>query len=424
MKKWPLFFLIITFLSCSRSTEECIPKLSHVNVIDHQGMSETFSSQDRLKQFEEINFSQSQPYQKALRIYERDSNGNIKAIVTSYYPNGTIKQYLEILNNRAFGVYREWFSDGVLKVEAHIIGGNPDLGPSAEKTWLFDGICKAWDEKGNLEAEIFYCKGELEGVSSYYHKNGNLWKRVPFQKNAIQGCYEIYLSDGSLLQTTSYQKNKKHGLSKRFWNNQSLAAEEYFEEDDLIEGKYFDLSGALVSSVVNGNGFQALFGKEQVNELHEIQDGKFEGEVKVFQTNGELKCIYHVKENLKHGEEVVFQPKRRSQDIIPQITIDWYEGKIHGIVRTWYNNGVMESQKEMSQNNRNGLSTAWYQDGSLMLVEEYEQDKLIKGDYFKKGERIPSSYVHEGSGVASLFDKDGHFLRKIIYHNGKPTIEN
>ena len=63
----------------------------------------------------------------------------------------------------------------------------------------------------------------------------------------------------------------------------------------------------------------------------------------------------------------------------------------------------------MVNNKRNGLATAWYRDGSLMLIEEYNHDRLFKGEYYKKGERTPYTEIVEGHGIATLYDGDWSF---------------
>ena len=147
--------------------------LTSINIIDRNGLNETITNKDRLEQYERTNFLCPQPYQKVLRVYKRDCQGNSISYVTTYYENGQPKQYLEAVNNRAFGLYQEWHENGILKLEATIIGGIADLTPCAEKSWQFDGCAQAWDENGNLQTEISYDKGQLEGESLYYHPNGS-----------------------------------------------------------------------------------------------------------------------------------------------------------------------------------------------------------------------------------------------------------
>ena len=99
--------------------------------------------------------------------------------------------------------------------------------------------------------------------------------------------------------------------------------------------------------------------------------------------------------------------------------ISWSEGKIHGPVKTWYNNAQMQSQREFCQNKKMGPALSWYKDGSLMLVEEYDQDKLQKGQYYKKNALDSISSITNGSGIATLYDENGIFIRKVTYTRGE-----
>ncbi len=397
------------------------PCLKSINIVDRNGFSETVSVPERLEQYERVNFLAPQPYQKVLRVYSRNQLGENYAEITSYHPNGQIKQYLEVVNNRASGSYKEWYVNGSLKLQATIVGGDPDINTASEKTWLFDGCSKAWDEEGRLLAEIPYVKGELNGLSIYYHPSGALWKKVPFERNQTHGVSETYLVTGETLQTTEYSRGVKNGRSLRFWHSQGTASDEEYVNGLLLKGLYYDICGNLIATIENGNGFRATFGKDSINELQEYRNGLMVGELKVYDTEGRLIKIYHVKNDLKHGEEDIFNPQPNAKgELYPRLLINWYEGKIQGTVKTWYDNGVLESQREMSNNTKNGVSTAWYSDGSLMLIEEYDRDKIVKGEYFKCNEKIPVSQIKAGNGVATLFDADGNFLRKVEYYNGRP----
>lgn len=414
------FLVCLLFFGCHQPVED-ENVVSSINIIDRNGMSETFSSPDRLKQFNQVDFCAPQPYQKVLRVYNRDPQGNVKAIITSYYPNGQVKQYLEVVNNRASGLYQEWYSDGILKVQTQVIGGAPDICTASEKTWIFDGCSQAWDEKGCLMAQIFYNKGELEGDALYYHPSGQLWKKIPYARNLLEGTSEIFQENGLLLQKTEYRKGVKQGLSIRYWRDNQPSSQETYHDGLLQQGVYFDAHGQIISSIENGSGFRVTFGREDVAELQEYKNGIPEGEVKVYNQRGDLLKIYRIKNGVKHGEELSFyvSPFGRANSQ-PRLSIAWYEGKIQGTTKTWYDNGILESQRDLSNNLKNGLATAWYRDGSLMLIEEYDRDKLIKGKYFRQGEKIPVSEVYQGDGWATLFDADGHFIRKILYIGSKP----
>ncbi len=415
--------LMLLFSSCAshRFYESC-SQLTNINIIDRDGISETISNPERVKRYRDINFLCNQPYQKVLRVYSMNREGNILAYVTCYHPNGQIKQYLEVVNGRAFGVFREWYSDGIMKVEACVVGGDADITTASEKTWLFDGCNQAWDEQGRLSAAILYEKGVLQGESLYYHTNGNVWKKVPFEKNEVNGTYEVFLEDGRLLLSSEYKNGQRHGCTTRYWGDGSISSDETFCDGRLIEGHYYDLCGNEVARIDQGNGERAIFGKNSLIELHEYRDGILEGEIKIFGRYHNLFRVFHIKNGLKHGEEIEYYEKPvKGQALQPKLLVSWYDSKIQGVCKTWYDNGMLESQREMSNNAKNGMLTAWYRDGNLMLIEDYERNKLMRGEYYKKGEKTPISTISFGKGIATLYGSEGHFMRKVSYLNGAPV---
>lgn len=389
--------------------------LKAIHFIDRNGTSETISNPERLCKYEEIDFLQPQPYTKVLRAF-----GDAHAIITSYYDNGQPRQYLEILNNRAHGQYREWFDNGQLHVKAFVIGGSPDTTKAAEETWLFDGPCRAWDPQGNLTAVINYVKGKLEGDSLYYHSDGKIWKRAHFCGGELEGTVEVFYNDGQLLQNISYEHNKPHGIALRYWQDGSLSTEEEYSHGSLLSGHYYGKSGALVSSIDDGKGLRTLFGAATISEQHEYNNGESEGEVRQFDNEGRVVRRWHVRDGIKHGVATEYYIHPVAACGKPKLEVSWSEGKLCGSVKTWYPDGGLESQREMSNNAKNGLALSWYRDGSLMLVEEYENDRLIKGEYYRRGEGIPAAEVIDGDGVAHLYDADGNFLRKVHYCQSKP----
>lgn len=421
-----LCLLLITFTGGKKS-RNCRPRLlplSSIHIVDRNGFTETISNKERLKQYQDVDFLSSQPYKKVLRIYARDSRGNVRSVVNTYHENGNPKQFLEILNARANGIYAEWHENGSMSLMTRVIGGPPDVTPAAERSWLFDGLSQAWDEEGNQIAEIYYSQGSLEGVSTYFHPNGQIWKQIPYYKNQIDGTLEITQSNGELLQQTNFANGLRDGPSIRYWDCQQVASQEEYCNDKLIWGKYFDKQGCLIAEVENGTGFKAVFGKDQVQELQEYVDGNLEGEVKVFNSEGRLKRIYHIKNGIKHGEEVEFYDRFFAADapLQPKLSFFWYEGKIQGHVKTWYPNGSPESQKEMSNNAKHGVLSTWYRDGNLMMIEEYDHGKLVRGEYFKRDEKTPVSHVIDGKGTVTIYDAEGHFVQKVAYYNGKPEV--
>lgn len=400
------------------------PDLSSISFVDRDGFSTTVKSEARLQYYCNVDYLSPQPYEKVIRIYNKDCSGNSYAYVTTYHSNGLARQYLEIRNAGAFGDYIEWHQNGQMRLKCNVIGGSPDITAEAQQTWKYDGLAEVWDDSGKLVATFNYEKGSLEGEGLRFYPNGEPYIRTPYCRDKIHGTEEMYYSDGTPLASAEWVSGNLQGHAIRYWPNGETASQEEFDGLKLLEGYYFNPDGTLASEVVAGTGFRAVFDRNKIKELHEYRKGLEEGEVKVFDDRGHLVSTYHIKEGQKHGDEVIFFVAEIGVDPLdeskrsPHLLIGWHEGKIHGITRTWYPDGGIESQREMANNRRNGIATAWYRNGSVMLMEEYENDKLKKGEYFKKGDFRPETRVSEGNGIATLYDGEGQFLRRINYYHG------
>jgi len=428
MKKLLLFFsLFLLFCGCaSRHLEEDQERLACIQLMDRSGITETVSTSERLANYGRIDFNGSQPYRQVLRIFTKDHLGRSRSKITSYHPNGQIWQYLEGRDNRASGAYLEWHPSGKRKIEARVVEGPADLSELAQKEWIFDGICRVWDEEGALTAEILYEKGLLEGVSNYFYPNGGLAKCLPCVRDEIDGELRHYREDGSLLSTTFYEKGVKNGPSIGYWENEAPSFIESYEEGSLVTGIYWNEKAEIVAEIQNGSGTKLIPKEDACFEKVEIQNGRPEGRVECCNENGELVRVYYLAEGKKQGEELQFYLSsellgQKRDEPLPKLQLHWDGDAIQGTVKTWYKNGKLESQKEFYQNRKNGMSCGWYEEGSILFVEEYENELLINGSYYKLKQAEPVSKIIQGNGIATLFDgKKGHFLRKIKYVNGKP----
>ncbi len=409
-KLWPILGALLIFVGCQSKKE---PELSSIQIVDRSGINETISAKDRLHTYSKVSFESPQPYQKIVRVYEKDREGKTHAKMTTYHENGYISQYLEVVGGRAHGFYREWFPNGQLHMQAYVIEGIGDLTESAQSSWVFDHDSIVWNENGAKVAEIYYSKGMLDGVSKYFHSNGTLSKTVPYKKDQIHGMLEAYDEEGRVIGRTNYVEGLKHGVSNFYGHPQR---EEFYQKGYLIEGKYFDGKGELVGQIEKGFGTRKIFIGDTLQNEQEYKQGIPEGEARFYRKDGTLEGKYSIHFGKKNGEESSY-----NSDGERVLAIDWQDDEIHGNVRTWYNNGKLESEREMHHNKKQGMAIAWYRDGSLMLIEEYDNDLLVTGKYLKRGEGEPISRVMGGAGVATLYGPDGEFLRKVEYRRGRPV---
>ena len=392
--------------------------LLRVNIVDHSNLSETITSAERLKELAKRNYLDPQPYQKVGRVFARDKEGSTRSIITTYYENGQVQQYLECVNGRACGVYQEWHSNGQKRLFAHVVAGQADIDEKSMTTWAFDGGCTAWDEQGAITATFTYKQGALSGPTTTFYSTGEKASITPYASGVKEGVRVLYSTSGDVTGELSFHKGARHGSAFGRYDNGVDNWKEEYVDDHLRQGTYWALDGTPISSVSNGEGLRSTFDDERLNSQEEVHHGVPEGWVTVFDSEGVVDRKYQVKEGKKHGTEFRYFPGTTQE----KLSIEWHSGVIHGTTKTWYSNGALESQREISQNMRQGIATAWYPDGSLQLVEEYADDKLIRGSYHRKGETIPISTIEKGNGIATLFDSSGTIIEKVAYADSKPQV--
>ena len=414
-----LLFLCIPFVGCVSRHQHA--SLTSIQIFDRNGFKQTITSPDRLKMHQRIDFSKPQPYTKVVRIYSCDKDGKTPSRLTTYHPNGGIWEYLEVVNGRANGIYREWHPNGNLHLQLTVIEGLGELSSEAQMSWVFDGTCLVWDEQGSLKAKFNYEKGLMQGVALYYFPSGQLEQQISYEKGEIDGDALIYSSKGELIGKRTFVRGKQQGIAMFKGDSSCPPYTELYREGLLIEGSYYDFLGKIASRIEGGFGEKATFLEGHLYKLEECRSGILEGEIKIFDKQGFLANSFFLKGGKKQGEEWVYYP---ALDKKAKLCINWVDDKIHGLSRTWFLSGKLESEREMYENQKHGVASAWYADGTLRLVEEYQKDQLVSGKYFQRGSSEPFSSVEKGKGSATLYDSEGLFLRKICYENGHPILEN
>lgn len=422
MKKIIAFSLALILMGCATKSAQPNNDLVTIQITDRNGFSETISAKERLGKYENTDFLTSQPYRKVVRIYGKASQGKTGSKVTTYHTNGGPWQYLEIENGRAHGKYQEWHPNGQLKIEGFVIEGTPDVSEVAQLTWFFEGWSLVYDEQGHLSAKIFYDKGLLEGTSQYFHPDGTLSQEIPYYKGKIHGVVQSFDTQGNCLEKAAYTDGEKDGAAAAYWTPAQIKFNEEYQKGRLLKAEYFNPAGEKIAQIENGEGIQAVFEDTSLASLIEYHQGVVEGEVKTFNPKGQLISLHHIKDDMKQGEEWEYYPSDEKKPL-PKLYIQWNEDELKGTAKTWYENGVLESQREMQGTQKHGSSFAWFKDGELMLMEDYENDQLMKGSYFKKWDKNPVSKVEHGNGTATLFDPDGRFIKKVIYEKGLPQKE-
>jgi antitoxin component YwqK of YwqJK toxin-antitoxin module len=420
----PVLLLCIMCTSCAEreAYKNASSGLACIQIVDRNGISETISTKERLQNYQNANFTSPQPYSQVLRIYGKNEQGKTLSKLTRYHENGQIHQYLDIVEGRAFGYFREWHPNGVMHIETRVIGGPAECSIQAQSEWVFDGMAKVWNEKGKLLSQMNYEKGSLHGPSIYYDpEEGFMIKFVPYVRDKIEGKVMEYTKDQKILSETSYKNGIKQGKSVGYWKENSPSYVEEYQNGLLEEGEYFSSESVLLCKVHNGEGKKAFFKDGFVGKMAEHKKGVIAGKVEIFDPSKNLLSTYQIHNGKKQGEEILYYLKEETggNELLPKLCLYWENDLLSGQIKSFYPSGQIESQKQMSSNKKNGTFCAWYQDGKMMFIEEYEDDLLQSGSYYKKNQPDAISSVIGGRGIATLFDKDGSFVKRINYEKGE-----
>jgi len=398
--------------------------VSSIQLVDRHGFKETISTPERLKCYQNTNFLGPQPYERVMRVYARNMEGKTPSKLTTYHSNGELWQYLEVVNGRAYGKYREWHENGMLRLELTLIEGLGDLSEEAQLSWVCDGLSRAIDAQGNVQAEIYYEKGKRQGPALYFYPNGQISKKIFYKDDLADGDLLHYSPEGVVIGRIPYVRDKRDGLATFKGDGERPPYSEEYRSDLIVEAIYYDFSGNVIACIEKGSGRQAVFENGKLSSIREYEGGRPEGEVSQYDDMGHVTNVYHIKNGMKHGEEWVYYPQREGEAPQAKLCIQWHNDLIQGITRSWYSNGTLEHERQMYDNCKHGTMCAWYQDGSLMMIEEYEHDRLCQGSYMRRGDIIPISSVIDGEGVAMLYDAEGVCIKKILYKKGVPFNED
>lgn len=418
------FILLILLLTSSVYAK--VDKLVSLTLVDPHGLTETIRARDRLERYRMVNFLQPQPYKKVVRVYGKEKEGSLRTYITSYYPSGQVKRYLQVIGSRACGIYQEWHPSSQRKLCARVVGGESDVEESAIATYLFDGPAEVWDEEGHPLALFSYARGVLEGAVVEYHSTGALKERAHFANGLRHGLQQRFFEGGELKEEITFHQGQPQGVAQGFWPSGKPSYSEIYKKGLLFEANYLDEQGECIATIHQGLGRRAHFLSEERLDLIEYREGVAEGSVEELDADGHLLRRYHTKNGVKHGEEMEYYPSSSfvpSETLRPKLLVTWHLGQLHGTAKSWYPSGQLESQREMAHNRRFGLSTGWYEEGQIMLIEEYQEDRLMKGSYFSPDSNIPVSQVVSGTGTATLYDGSGHLIRKVVYLDGLPETK-
>lgn len=315
------------------------------------------------------------------RINRRDSDGKPHGMWKWFYDNGSLKSEGSFKNGLKNGIFkyfdqagnltaiekyvddirqdsaeevarlelkRDYYPSGKVKVEATYKKGVPE------------GIRREFDEDGNVIESFTFSKGVMvaKGIISNEGLNEGSWKELyPNGMTKSEGIYHhgkrrgewlFYYPDGALEQKGTYnEKGLPHGEWTWFYKGGNIHRQEHYRNGER-DGKLVEYSpegfilseGDYISNREEGfwvvqNGFQ--------REEGSFSEGMLTGLWKHFGQN----------------EQLLFEGS-------------FIEDNPHGLHTWYYDDGTKKEQGKYIMGRKDGIWQKWAEDGSLIIMVEYE----------------------------------------------------
>ena len=108
-----------------------------------------------------------------------------KTIQVSRFRNGQMRERVPLMDGLRHGLVQTWHRNGIAASEESYVNGR------------LHGVCRQWDEAGNLLGEFIMVQGS--GVQREWYSNGRIKLEISTVAGKFCGQNRIWLRDGTLL---------------------------------------------------------------------------------------------------------------------------------------------------------------------------------------------------------------------------------
>ncbi|MEL6716036.1 MAG: hypothetical protein AAFP86_19805, partial [Planctomycetota bacterium] len=229
-------------------------------------------------------------------------------------------------------------------------------------TWWRDdvkhGPITRYRPVGTITFEARFQDGQLEGLRREYTKNEVLVKKALYRGGVLQGPYRVWYPKGQLAEQATYEGGQLDGQRRRWAPNGVLMLDERYVVGRR-EGKYTEYN-------------------EETGEPKRW--GAFDGGLRTGRWSetdpaGRLTTVAEYERDLRNGVFQLWDPK--TGNLVESSTFE--KGVQSGPSRTWFADGVPQSEGAYVDGRRTGPWKYWRADGTLndSWAGVYEDDERV-----------------------------------------------
>lgn len=242
----------------------------------------------------------------------------------SYFPGGGLSQESNFVNNQLEGPVTSYFEDGTVRDRTIFKNNKPDglseaFYPNANpKTKInfsmgqYHGTYEEFDESGQLVFSTNYSRGVIDGKELQYFPEGTIKAVREFRSGELNGSYELNYPDGKPERRATYKKGQPEGEMIEYFPDGSIRMKAIYQKGiPSLPIVYFHPNGKVRQRITyNGQGAKVLeenyFSNEQLASSIRFVNELEEGEVKIFNENGNLMEIRNYSKGRLNGTRELF----------------------------------------------------------------------------------------------------------------------
>ena len=258
--------------------------------------------------------------------------------------------------------WKWWVDNSTGKGEWVAIGGDSTtLKNGSYTTFYFNGVkCE--------EGKLLYGKKvdtlfafDLKGEPDFY-QIADWDSTIYFYKD---GYRKVYYRDGKLLAESQIKNHKYYGILINYYKNGNRKFVRNYLRDSGLTIQYYE----------NGNL------KDSALEFNNSGKGRI---CKSWFESGQIKSIvsWNWKTGKQEGITQRFYETDNKLEPILESSVNWKEGLCDGLTLLYFPNGQLQDSINFVKGKKEGVGKSWNEDGKLVLINIYEQDKILKSESF------------------------------------------
>jgi uncharacterized protein len=319
------------------------------------------------------------------------------------YPSGALKFKANLVSGKLEGSYEAYHENGGIQVKG---------------TFRQDKPHQEWHRffaNGIQESLEYYYNGLRVGNWKWFHETGQLRESIAFVQDVKQGSYQSFYQNGQVQEKGVFEKNEKIGSWQTYFDNGQLASQESFSFG-LPDGawEYYTIDGKLLAGGTYslgkklGTWIEESGVDEELLRIGFYMDDIKTGTWKVVDRQDNLLQEEFYKDGLliavsdfKSVDGEAISTGNLSNGTGERVFYN-ADGKI--IVKGFYVNGLPDGiWKYFNPSNSNLEKLIGYLEGKPHgeWLTYDASGKVIKRDYYNKGEYISEAVVENNGSIQS-----------------------